>query len=621
MNALKKHPKSIATVSLSGTLADKLEAAAAAGFEGVEIFEADLLAFDGTPRDVRKMASDLGLTITIFQPFRDFEGMGPAQFKRNLDRAERKFDVMAELGADLLLLCSNVQPHADGNPAQLTAELSELALRASKRNVRIAYEALAWGTHVRFWRQAWDLVQRVNQPSFGLALDSFHTFSLGDSLAGIERVPGEKIFFMQLADAPKLSLDVLSWSRHYRNFPGQGDFDVAGFTRAALAAGYEGPLSLEIFNDNFRAGPTRPTALDGLRSLIWVENEAGCTALPKPPELGGVEFLEFAVDTPTGKALGQYLTGMGFTKTGAHRSKAVELYRLGGVNIVLNAEPDSAAFEHFALHGPSVCALALKVDDVPATLARAQALLCPTWAERTGPGEHRIPAVRVPDGTLLYLVDEAASRQMWDEDFDLAAHEPVAPSALPRIDHIALALNPGSMDRFILFYRTLFNLVPEPTIEYADRFGLVRSRAMKNASGSVRIPLNISENPATETARFLAAGAGAGVHHIAIAVEDVSAATAGAAADGLAPVPIPANYYEDLEARFGLDEARLQEMRDHGILYDRDTGGEFFHAYMPHFAGRFFFELLERHGYEGYGANNAPIRLAAMARKLTMAKG
>lgn len=106
MNMLQTQPKSIATVSLSGTLSDKLEAAAAAGFEGVEIFEADLLAFDGTPHDVRRMAEDLGLAIFMFQPFRDFEGMGAAQLRRNLDRAARKFDVMAELGTDLLLLCS-----------------------------------------------------------------------------------------------------------------------------------------------------------------------------------------------------------------------------------------------------------------------------------------------------------------------------------------------------------------------------------------------------------------------------------------------------------------------------------------------------------------------------------
>ena len=105
-------PKSIATVSLSGTLPEKLEAAAAIGFDGVEIFENDLLTFDGSPEDVRSIADELGLAITIFQPFRDFEAMPEPQRTRNLDRAERKFDVMQALGTDLLLVCSNTQPAA-----------------------------------------------------------------------------------------------------------------------------------------------------------------------------------------------------------------------------------------------------------------------------------------------------------------------------------------------------------------------------------------------------------------------------------------------------------------------------------------------------------------------------
>ena len=65
--------RSIATVSLGGTLLEKLNAIAAAGFDGVEIFENDLLYFDGSPRDVKRIAADLGLSILLFQPFRDFE--------------------------------------------------------------------------------------------------------------------------------------------------------------------------------------------------------------------------------------------------------------------------------------------------------------------------------------------------------------------------------------------------------------------------------------------------------------------------------------------------------------------------------------------------------------------
>ena len=87
-------------------------AAATMGFDGVEIFENDLLTFGGSPAEVRDIAAGLGLAITIFQPFRDFEAAPDALRARNLDRAERKFDVMEALGTDLVLVCSNVQPSA-----------------------------------------------------------------------------------------------------------------------------------------------------------------------------------------------------------------------------------------------------------------------------------------------------------------------------------------------------------------------------------------------------------------------------------------------------------------------------------------------------------------------------
>jgi len=99
--------KSIASVSLSGTLIDKLEAIAAAGFDGVEIFEPNLLAHEGTAREVARQAADLGLAIDLFQPLRDFEGVPDDEFRRNLERAENRFDVMGELGAPLMLVCSN----------------------------------------------------------------------------------------------------------------------------------------------------------------------------------------------------------------------------------------------------------------------------------------------------------------------------------------------------------------------------------------------------------------------------------------------------------------------------------------------------------------------------------
>jgi 4-hydroxyphenylpyruvate dioxygenase len=226
--------RSIATVSLSGNLQEKLEAIAAARFDAVEIFENDLLFFDGSAKGARYLASSLGLEISLFQPFRDFEGVPDDLFKRNLDRIERKFDLMQELGATLLLVCSNVSQATLDDKQRMVAQLREAAERAAKRGLRIGYEALAWGARVNRFGEAWRLVEKADHPHLGLVLDSFHTLAVRDDPAPIASLPGERIFFVQLADAPSLSLDPLSWSRHYRCFPGQGDLDIPGFLAAIL---------------------------------------------------------------------------------------------------------------------------------------------------------------------------------------------------------------------------------------------------------------------------------------------------------------------------------------------------------------------------------------------------
>ncbi|MCR0981317.1 bifunctional sugar phosphate isomerase/epimerase/4-hydroxyphenylpyruvate dioxygenase family protein [Roseomonas populi] len=613
-------PKSIATVCLSGSLPDKMEAAASAGFQGVEIFEQDLLTHDGPPEGIRAMAEDLGLAITIFQPFRDFEAMPEPQRRRNMDRAERKFDVMQALGTDLVLVCSNVQPAAMDDPARAAADLREMAERAAARGLRVGYEALAWGRHVNRWRQAWDIVRRADHRALGLILDSFHTLSLGDTLDGLAgEVPGDRIAFVQLADAPRLSMDVLSWSRHFRDFPGQGELPIAEFAREVLRAGYRGPLSLEVFNDEFRAAPARRIARDGHRSLIWLDSvlagpSVPASPLPAPPVLGGVEFLEFAVDEAKGRELGGFLSNLGFRLAGQHRSKSVELWRQGGVNLVLNSEPDSAAAGHFELHGASVCATALRVDDATRALSRAEALLCSTWRERLGEGERPIPAVRAPDGTLIYLVEPGAEgRSIWESDFHLLPGAAEAPGALERVDHVAHALAQGQMEGFVLFHRAVFGLEPAPPMDLPDPQGLVQSRAMADPSGRVRMPLNVSESRQTATGRFVSAIAGAGVHHVAFSTPDAAAFVAGRAAPMLT---IPGNYYEDLAARFGLDDRLLADLERGHLLYDRDArGGEFVHAYTVSFEDRFFFEVVERRaGYADYGAANAGVRMAAQAR-------
>ncbi|UXJ55163.1 3-dehydroshikimate dehydratase QuiC [Pseudomonas citronellolis] len=623
--------RSIATVSLSGTLPEKLEAIAAAGFDGVEIFENDLLYYDGSPRDVRQMCADLNLAITLFQPFRDFEGCRRERLARNLERAERKFDLMQELGTDLVLVCSNTVADSLGERDILVDDLRELAERAGKRGLRIGYEALAWGRHVNTWQQVWDLVKAADHPALGVLLDSFHTLSIKGDPSGIADIPGEKIFFVQMADAPVLAMDVLEWSRHFRCFPGQGEFDLAGFLAPILRSGYKGPLSLEIFNDGFRAAPTRANAADGLRSLLYLEEKTrrlleqdaapagdpGILFAPPPASrYDGVEFLEFAVDENLGARLGNWLEKLGFARAGEHRSKAVSLLRQGDINIVLNAEPYSFAHNFFEAHGPSLCATALRVRDGAQALERAQAFRGQPFRGLVGPNEREVPAVRAPDGSLIYLVEQGAPGQtIYDSDFRLDA-QARASGNLQRIDHMAMALPADSLDSWVLFYKALFDFEADDEVVLPDPYGLVKSRAIRSRGGNLRLPLNISENRNTAISHALSSYRGSGVHHIAFACEDIFAEVTRAKQAGVPLLDIPLNYYDDLAARFDFDDEFLSELAYFNVLYDRDAqGGELFHVYTEPFEGRFFFEILQRrNGYAGYGAANVAVRLAAMAQ-------
>ncbi|MHC8341817.1 3-dehydroshikimate dehydratase QuiC [Pseudomonas sp. RT6P73] len=620
--------RSIATVSLSGTLPEKLEAIAAAGFDGVEIFENDLLYYDGSPREIKQMCADLGIAITLFQPFRDFEGCRRDRLSRNLERAERKFDLMQELGTDLVLVCSNASADSIGDEQILVDDLRLLAEHAGARGLRIGYEALAWGRHVNTWQQVWNIVRQADHPSLGVLLDSFHTLSLKGDPSAIAEIPGDKIFFVQMADAPVLAMDVLEWSRHFRCFPGQGEFDLPGFLAPIIKSGYTGPLSLEIFNDGFRAAPPRANAADGLRSLLYLEEKTRqrlaqeatpATHLdilfetPNASEYNGIEFLEFAVDESLGAKLSHWLERLGFVKAGQHRSKSVSLLRQGDINLILNSEPYSFAHSFFEAHGPSLCATAVRVKDSASALARAVAYKGQPYRGLVGPNELELAAVRAPDGSLIYLVDQEAD--VYGTDFNL---QPAAAASggLKRIDHMAMALPADSLDSWVLFYKSLLDFEADDEEVLPDPYGLVKSRALRSRDSSIRLPLNISENRNTAISHALSSYRGSGVHHIAFDCDDIFAEVSRAKEAGVPLLDIPLNYYDDLAARYDFDDEFLSELAYFNVLYDRDAqGGELFHVYTEPFEGRFFFEIIQRKsGYVGYGAANVAVRLAAMAK-------
>ncbi|MFC5954976.1 bifunctional sugar phosphate isomerase/epimerase/4-hydroxyphenylpyruvate dioxygenase family protein [Streptomyces pratens] len=612
---------SIATVSLSGTLTEKLTAAARAGFDGVEIFENDLLVGPLTPREIRARCADLGLTVDLYQPMRDIEAVPAELFARNLRRARHKFGLMRELGADTVLVCSSVDPEAVDDDALAAAHLRELADLAQDFGIRVAYEALAWGRHVSTYDHAWRIVEAAGHPALGTCLDSFHILSRGSDPKGIEDIPGEKIFFLQLADAPLPAMDVLQWSRHHRCFPGQGGFDVAGLVRHVLRTGYAGPLSLEVFNDVVRQAGAAPTAVDARRSLLALQEEVRpaeakppsapvtaapvtsapvtatpLTVIPAPVVPTGFAFAELV--TADAEPLTGLLAALGFARTARHRSKPVDLWQQGEARILVNT---GAVVRR---DGAQLAAVGLESPDPGGAAARAEALLAPVLPRRRAPEDAPLDAVAAPDGTELFFC--AAGRDArhtgWRADFEDVGQPPAAPG-VHRIDHLALTQPWHHFDEAVLFHRSVLGLDAEDSVDVADPYGLQRSRAVSNPDGTVRIALTVGAAPTDDTVH---------AQHIAFATDDVIAAARRFRDAGAPLLPVPANYYDDLAARYEFADGELETYRELGILYDRDeAGGSLRHCY-TRTVGRVFFELLQRDGgHRGYGARNAPVRLAA----------
>jgi len=615
----------IATVCLSGTLNEKLEAIAAARFKGVEIFENDLLSFDGAPAQVGRRIKDLGLAAVTFQPFRDFEGMPEPLRAKAFSRAERKFDLMEELGCDLLMICSNVSPDSLGGIDRAAADFRELGERAARRGLRIAFEALAWGRHINDYRDAWEVVRRADHPAVGLVLDSFHVLARGTDLNAMHAIPKDRIFLVQVADAPTLNMDYLSWSRHYRCFPGQGELAIDAFMDALQVTGFDGLVSLEIFNDSFRAGSARYVAIDGQRSLLVMLDELrrrsgaparGLPQLPPRAHCGGIDFVEFALDEAAAATFETALGALGFVKAGVHKSKAVTRWRQGDINLVVNCDKEGFAHSFNITHGSAVCAMALKVDDAAVTLGRAAELLDLPFRQVVRTGEIDIPAVRGLGGSLVYFVDDKTDLgRHWEIDFDTPRQaDGGADAGLIAFDHVSQSMQHEEMLTWLLFYTSLLKVRKTPVQDVLDPGGIVHSQVVETADGTFRLVLNASQSRQTLSSRFLTDLFGSGVQHIAFATSDIFATAKRLRARGVELLAIPENYYDDLEARIDLQPGALDRLRGNNVLYDRQGKGEYFQIYTTTFDGGFFFELVERRAYTGFGAANAPIRLAAQTR-------
>lgn len=608
---------SIATVGLSGTLEEKITAIAQAGFAGVELFENDLTVFPGSARQAGELIRAHGLTLVTLQPFRDLEGLTGTARQQAFDRAEQKFDLMAELGTDLLMCCSTLHPDALPGLDRAAADYAELGERAARRGMRVAFEALAWGKHIHDYRDSWEVVRRANHPAVGLVLDTFHIFSRQTELTSMANIPGERIFLVQTADAPRLSMDHLSWSRHYRCFPGQGELNLDEFMQRLVATTYQGPLSHEIFNDVFRMGHSAQTARDGLRSYHLLCSMAQPETVPAAQPIDGVAFVEINIRPERAEVLRQDLRALGLSCVGRHRTLSAERWAVNQLNIVVNMEADFAGRPAGRQH-THVGAFGVLVEHAEDAVKRAAALGFDLLKPKAVGATHGMTALRNADGSLGYIVDATQLAQVWAQEF--VALEAVPEGPLVEVDHLSLSMNYHDYLSLMLQYRAVFDVVPSASFDVTDPRGLIQSQVLQNRQhpGPFRLALNASMSPDTSSNRFLHTVGGSSVQHIALRTTDMATTVAALDAAEVPCLSIPQNYYRDVQARFGLNPAVTEWMRSHDVLYDADEGGEFHQRYIRPEQQSFFFEVVQRDGYLGLGAPNAFVRAAAQQQALEL---
>jgi 4-hydroxyphenylpyruvate dioxygenase len=340
------------------------------------------------------------------------------------------------------------------------------------------------------------------------------------------------------------------------------------------------------------------------------------TPWDNPMGTDGFEFIEYAAPDPG--AMAGVFERMGFRAIARHRHKQVTLYRQGEINFILNAEPESFAQRFARLHGPSVCAIAFRVQDAASAYRRAASLGAWGFANQAGPGELNIPAIKGVGDSLIYFVDRWRGKNgarpgdignigFYDVDFEPLEGATLDPAGhgLRYIDHLTHNVHRGRMKEWAEFYERLFNF---REIRYFDIEGQVtgvKSRALTSPCGRIRIPINEEGNEKPgQISEYLDSYRGEGIQHIALGARDLLATVDALRASGVQLLDTPDTYYELVDRRIPGHGENLAELRRRKILVDGKAGELLLQIFSENQLGPIFFEFIQRKGDEGFGEGN-----------------
>jgi len=326
-----------------------------------------------------------------------------------------------------------------------------------------------------------------------------------------------------------------------------------------------------------------------------------------PVGTDGFEFVEYTA--PDTRALEKLFSQMGFTPIARHRGKDVVLYRQGNINFIINHEPDSFAQAFAKVHGPSICAFAIRVKNAAECFDKVVQLGAKPYHADTGPMELNIPAIQGIGNSLIYLIDRYGDHSIYDVDFVPLDHVDLSPKGigLVEIDHLTHNVNHGGMDKWAEFYQRLFNF---RQIRYFDIQGKVtglKSRAMTSPCGKIRIPINEPTDDKSQIQEYLDAYHGEGIQHIALHTDDIYSTVEALRDNNIDFMEIPDTYYDAIDQRVPGHKETLQRLRSDKILIDGapDRGaGLLLQIFTNTVIGPIFFEIIQRKGNEGFGEGN-----------------
>ena len=332
-----------------------------------------------------------------------------------------------------------------------------------------------------------------------------------------------------------------------------------------------------------------------------------------PMGTDGFEFVEYTAPNP--QELADLFRTLGFRAVAKHRSKDVTLYRQGGINFIINAEPDSFAQAFAKVHGPSACAMAFRVADAAYAYERAIKLGAKPVPSAAGPMELNIPAIEGIGGSLIYLVDRYGDRgTIYDVDFVPladAADTEVDDAGLTYVDHLTHNVWRGRMDVWAGFYERLFNFREIRYFDIEGKLTGLKSKAMTSPCGKIRIPINESSDDKSQIEEYLKAYKGEGIQHIALGTDDIYKTVGALRSLGVTFMdPPPATYYEMLHERLPGHGEDVDHMQDLGVLIDGAPGQEgdeqglLLQIFTNTVIGPIFFEVIQRKGDEGFGEGN-----------------